>query len=434
MSDDERQASGQDDLKAEIARRRPALVALRRHFHQHPELSFEEHETAAEIARRLRALGLEVREGVGGTGVVGLLRGAAPGAAAGPVLLVRADIDALPVTEENAAEYVSTVPGKMHACGHDGHIAIALTLAGLLSERKAALRGTVKFAFQPAEERIGGALEMIRAGVMDDPRVDAVIGLHLWTPVPVGTVSVAAGPVFASADGLTLRVRGRGGHGAMPHLSVDPIVVAAQIVVALQTLISREISPFHPAVLTFGTIAGGTAFNIIADEVELRGTLRAYDAADREYLRRRVEEVAREVALGMRAEIEYELTGGCAACVNDAEMAALVRRAASATVGEAGVPGGDQRQAASDDMSYFLEAAPGCYFFVGASNAARGITAPHHSPRFDIDEDALGIGVETLARATLEYLAADGAKSPTPKAPGAKANGAKPAKGRTKAG
>jgi amidohydrolase len=426
-----------DELKAEIARRRPALVALRRHFHQHPELSFEEHETAAEIARRLRALGMEVREGVGGTGVVGLLRGTAPGTAGGPVLLVRADIDALPVTEENRVEYVSTVSGRMHACGHDGHIAIALTLAELLAERKERLRGTVKFAFQPAEERIGGALQMIGDGVMEDPKVDAVIGLHLWTPVPVGTVSVAAGPVFASADGLTLRVRGRGGHGAMPHLSVDPIVVAAQIVVALQTLISREVSPFHPAVLTFGTISGGTAFNIIADEVELRGTLRAYDADDREYLRRRVEEVAREVAQGMRAEVEYELTGGCSACVNEAAMAALVRRAAIATVGAAGVPGGDQRQAASDDMSFFLEAAPGCYFFVGASNAARGITAPHHSPRFAIDEDALGIGVETLARAALEYLAADGARPTTRPARGAsapKATSAKMAKGRAKAG
>jgi amidohydrolase len=420
MNGEQLRASLKDELKAEVTRRRSALVALRRHFHQHPELSFEERETAAEIARRLRTLGLEVREGVGGTGVVGLLRGAAPGAEAGPVLLVRADIDALPVTEENSVEYVSTVPGKMHACGHDGHIAIALTLAELLAERKEALRGMVKFAFQPAEERIGGALNMIRDGVMEDPKVDAVIGLHLWTPVPVGTVSVAAGPVFSSADGLTLRVRGRGGHGAMPHLSVDPVVVAAQIVVTLQTLISREVSPFHPAVITFGTISGGTAFNIIADEVELRGTLRAYDAGDREYLRRRIGEVAREVAQGMRAEVEYELTGGCSACVNDAGMAELVRRAALATVGEAGVPDGDQRQAASDDMSFFLEAAPGCYFFVGASNAEAGVTAPHHSPRFNIDEEALSIGVETMARAALEYLAADGARATT----GAKADGA----------
>lgn len=295
--------------------------------------------------------------------------------------------------------------GVMHACGHDGHIAIALTLAELLAGRREALRGAVKFAFQPAEERVGGAVQMIADGVMRDPDVDAVMGLHLWTPVPVGDVSVQAGAVFASADGLRLRVRGRGGHGAMPHLSVDPIVAAAEIVVAIQTLVSREISPFHPAVVTFGSISGGTAFNIIADKVELQGTLRAYDAADREHLRQRIGEVARAVAEGLRAEVDYELTVGCSACVNDAAMAALVRRAAEATVGPERVPGGDQRQAASDDMSAFLEAAPGCYFFVGAGNVARGITAPHHSPRFDIDEDALPIGLEVLARTALEYLA-----------------------------
>lgn len=395
----------QDDLKAEILRREVPLIALRRHFHAHPELSFEEAETAAEIARRLRELGLEVREGVGGYGVVGLLRGAAPGAESGPTLLVRADIDALPVHEEHDVPYRSVVPGRMHACGHDGHIAIALTLAELLSARRERLRGAVKFAFQPAEERVGGAERMIADGVMREPTVDAVIGLHLWTPVPVGTVSVAAGPVFASADQIALRVRGRGGHGAMPHLAVDPIVVAAQIVVALQTLVSRELSPFHPAALTFGAIAGGTAFNVIADEVELSGTLRAYEASDREYLRRRVAEVAGGVAAAMRAEAAFEVVVGCAACVNDEGMAALVRAAAEATVGPEGVPGGDQRQAASDDMASFLAAAPGCYFFVGASNAERGVTAPHHSPRFAIDERALSIGLETLARAAEAYLA-----------------------------
>lgn len=394
-----------DALHAEIMGRQPEMMALRRHFHAHPELSFEERETAATIAERLRALGLEVREGVGGTGVVGVLRGRAAGAAAGPTLLVRADIDALPVTEEGALEYRSQVPGVMHACGHDGHTAIALTLAAVLAQRCAALCGTVKFAFQPAEERIGGAQAMIADGVMRDPPVDAVIGLHLWAPLPVGVVSVAPGPVFASADGILLRVRGRGGHGAMPQLSVDPIAVAAQIVVALQTLVSREINPLHPAVLTVGSIAGGTAFNVIADDVELRGTVRAYDAADREHLVRRAGELARGVAESMRAVVTYELTGGCAACVNDAAMAALVRHAAEATVGPRNVPTGDQRQAASDDMAFFLESAPGCYFFVGAGNPGRGIDAPHHSARFRMDEDALPIGVEVLARATLAYLA-----------------------------
>ncbi len=394
-----------DDLTADIARRRPDLVALRRHFHQHPELSSEEFETAATIAARLRQAGVEVQEGIGGTGVVGLVRGVADGDGPERTLLVRADIDALPITEANDVEYRSLAPGKMHACGHDGHTAIALTLADLLAERREQFRGAVKFAFQPAEERMGGAGRMIDDGALRDPMVDAVIGLHLWSPAHVGDVIVQSGPFFASADEIALRVRGRGGHGAMPHLNVDPIVVAAQIVTAVQTLISRETSPFNPAVVTFGSIHGGTAFNIVADEVELRGTVRAYDPADREHLLRRIGEVARGIAVGMRAEAHFEVVRGCQACVNDPEVTALVRGAAEATVGAAHIPAGDQRQSVSDDMADFLAAVPGCYFLVGAGNPERGIDAPHHSNRFDIDEDALPIGVEVLARAVLSFLA-----------------------------
>ncbi|MGH2516970.1 MAG: M20 metallopeptidase family protein [Ktedonobacterales bacterium] len=391
-----------DDLRADIAERRGALIELRRAFHRRPELAFEERETAAAIAESLRRSGLEVTEGVGGTGVVGLLRGTA--GEGGRTLLVRADIDALPITEANNVEYVSETPGRMHACGHDAHIAIALTLADLLAARRAQLRGVVKFAFQPAEERIGGAEPMIAAGVMRNPDVDAVIGLHIWSPTPVGDVVVQAGPFFASADELRLVVRGRGGHGAMPHLNVDPIVAAAQIVVALQTLLSREISPFHPAVVTFGTINGGTAFNVVADEVELRGTVRAYDAADRELLLRRIGEIASGVAASLRAEATLDVLHGCPACVNDPDITELVHRAAEATVGAEHIPAGDQRQSVSDDMALFLRAAPGCYFLLGAGNAEKGITAPHHSARFNVDEDALPIGVEVLARATFDFL------------------------------
>ena len=389
-----------DDLKAAITERTSELVRLRRQFHEQPELAYEEHETARAIASHLREAGLEVTEGVGGTGVVGLLRGTS----AGKTLLVRADIDALPVREATDVEYRSRVEGKMHACGHDGHIAIALTLADLLAGMRDRLHGTVKVAFQPAEERIGGADRMIADGVMENPRVDAVIGLHVWSPTPVGDVAVQAGPFFASADEISLRIRGRGGHGAMPHLNVDPIVAAAQIVTALQTLISREVSPFHPAVLTFGTIHGGTTFNVVADEVELRGTVRAYDPADREHLLRRIAEMAGGIAASMRAEAELQVIKGCPACVNDPDITALVRRAAEATVGAEHIPAGDQRQSVSDDMALFLAAAPGCYFLVGAGNSAKGITAPHHSSKFNIDEDGLPIGVEVMARAALEYL------------------------------
>lgn len=393
-----------DDLKADIEQRRPALVALRRHFHQHPELSFEEWQTAATIAARLRDAGLEVTEGVGGPGVVGLIRGTKNGGS-GRTLLIRADIDALPVEEANEVEYCSQVPGKMHACGHDGHIAIALTVAELLAARRDQLHGNVKFVFQHAEEYVGGAAPMIEAGVMRDPDVDAVIGLHLWSPTAVGDVVVQSGPFFASADAFVLRVRGRGGHGAMPHLNIDPVVAAAQIVVATQTIVSREISPLHPAVITFGSIHGGTAPNVMADEVTLQGTVRAYTHEDREYLLRRIGELTQGIAASMRAEVIYERDSGCQPCVNDPTITELVRAAAVATVGAEHIPGGDQRQSVSDDMAVFLDAVPGCYFLVGAGNPDRGITAPHHSNRFDMDEAALPIGVEVMARAALDFLA-----------------------------
>ena len=394
-----------DDLHADIASRMPTMVERRRHYHMRPELSFEEHETAASIATALREAGLEVTEGVGGLGVVGLLTGTAPGAEEGRTLLVRADIDALPVTEENDVEYRSQTPGKMHACGHDAHITIGLTLAEVLAARRDQLAGRVKFAFQHAEEKVGGADPMIEAGVMRNPDVDGVIGLHVWSPGPVGDISLQAGAVMASADEVFITVRGRAGHGAIPQLSVDPVVVAAQIITALQTLVSREIDPLHTAVLTFGSIHGGTATNVIADEVKLGGTLRTYDQADRDYLHRRIGEIASAVAEGMRAKVEYRLGAGCRVAVNDPEMTALIRRAAIATVGQEHLPSGDNRISASDDMASFLAAAPGCYFFLGAANADRGITAPHHSPRFDIDEACLPIGVETMARAALEILA-----------------------------
>lgn len=392
-----------DDLKAEIERRRSALVALRRHFHQHPELSFEERQTAATIASHLREAGIEVTEGIAGHGVVGLIRGEKDGGGE-RTLLIRADIDALPVDEANDVEYRSQVPGTMHACGHDGHIAIGLTVAELLAARRDQLRGNVKFAFQPAEEHVGGAQPMIEAGVMRSPDVDAVIGLHLWSPTHVGDVIVQSGPFFASADAFSLRVRGRGGHGAMPHLNVDPVVAAAQIITATQTIISREISPLRPAVITFGSIHGGTAANVVADEVALQGTVRAYSQDDREYLLRRIGELTQAVAVSMRADVIYEVRPGCQPCVNDLMITELVRRAAEATVGAAHIPGGEQRQSVSDDMALFLDAAPGCYFLVGAGNPERGITAPHHSNRFDMDEAALPIAVEVMARAALDFL------------------------------
>jgi len=387
------------DVRQEVQRRRDELIALRRDFHRHPELAFEEERTARIIADRLRELRYDQVERVAGTGVVGVLKGQQPG----KTLLIRADIDALPIQEANDVEYRSQEPGKMHACGHDGHTAIGLVVADVLAQHRDALRGTVKLAFQPAEERIGGARPMIDAGVMRNPDVDAVIGLHLWNVEQVGVVGVRPGPVFASADALTFQVKGRGGHGAMPHLNVDPIVAAAQIVTALQTLVSREISPLHPAVVTIGTIHGGTAFNVVADGVEMQGTVRAFAPEDRELLLRRVAELSRDVAHALGAACEVVVEYGCPPCINNPEIAELVRRAAVATVGQDRVAG-DAVTTGSDDMAYFLDSAPGCYFLVGSRNPAKGCDAPHHSARFDIDEDALPIGAEVTLRAALEYL------------------------------
>jgi amidohydrolase len=393
-----------DRLKAEIAELVPDLVATRRDLHRHPELAFEEVRTSGIVAQRLRALGLEVRTAVAQTGVVGLLRGGAsqPGA---KTLAIRADMDALPIHELNEIDYRSQADSKMHACGHDGHTSIALAVAALLSKRRQELNGNVQFLFQPAEETVGGAEPMIEEGAMDG--VDGVIGLHLISNHPVGFVGVRAGPVFASANRLVLNVRGKGGHAAMPERAVDPIVIAAYITTALQTLISRETSPFSPAVITIAAINAGSAsaFNIIPEGAVMRGGMRAYTPEHRAYLLRRIEEVAQGVASALGGSCTVEITAGCPPCTNDAAMAELVQKAAMASVGEANVSSGTEvMTTGSDDMAYFLQAAAGCYFVVGTRNEEKEANYPHHHPRFNIDEDALPIGVEVLTRAALDFL------------------------------
>ncbi len=394
-----------DRLKAEIDELVPDLVAMRRDLHEHPELAFEEVRTSGIVAQRLKALGLEVQTGVAKTGVVGVLRGE-NGNGNGKqtkTIAIRADMDALPIYEMNNVDYRSTVDGKMHACGHDGHTSILLAVADILSKRRAELAGNVKFVFQPAEERVGGAEPMVKEGAMEG--ADGVIGLHLISTYPVGRIGVRSGAVFASADKFTLTVRGKGGHAAMPQEAVDPIVVAAYIVTALQTLISRETSPFSPAVITIGTITAGSAFNIIPETAQLQGTMRSFSKEHREMLLSRITELAMGIAGAMNATCEVELQDGCPPCVNDADMTAVVYKAAVKTVGESKVDDGEEvMTTGSDDMSYFLEAVPGCYFIVGANNPAKDAKFPHHHPRFNIDEDALPIAVEVLSRAAMEFL------------------------------
>lgn len=391
-----------DQLKSDIDELVPDLVAMRRDLHEHPELAFQEVRTSGIVAQRLRALGLEVRTGVAKTGVVGLLKGGASGPGA-KTIAIRADMDALPIFEMNDIDYRSTVDGQMHACGHDGHTSIALAVADILSKRRAELTGNVKFIFQPAEETIGGAEPMVKEGAMAG--VDGVIGLHLISDYPVGRVGVRAGTVFASADKFVLTVQGKGGHAAMPETTVDPIVVAAYIITALQTLISRETSPFSPAVITIGRVQAGTAFNIIPETAEMQGTMRSFSQEHRQKLIRRITEVANGVASAMGATCEVKFFDGCIPCTNDATMTALVHKVAVETVGADKVDDGEEvMTTGSDDMAYFLKAAPGCYFIVGANNPEKGASYPHHHPRFNVDEDALPIGVEVLTRAALEFL------------------------------
>jgi amidohydrolase len=289
-----------DQLKSDIDELVPDMVAFRRDLHAHPELAYEEVRTSGIVAQRLDSLGLQVQVGVAQTDVVGLLRGgkSQPGA---KTLTIRADMDALPIGEVNELDYRSTVEGKMHACGHDGHTAIPLAVAALLSKRQAELTGNVKFLFQPAEEGRGGANLMLKEGVMEG--VDGVIGLHLMSNSPVGRVGARAGPVFASADGFVLNVKGKGGHAAMPQEAVDPIVISAYIITALQKLLSRESSPFSPAVITIGTIQAGSAFNIIPETVEMQGTVRAFSQEDREQWLRRIRELATGIASVMGGEL-----------------------------------------------------------------------------------------------------------------------------------
>jgi amidohydrolase len=391
-----------DHLKSDIDELVPDLIAMRRDLHEHPELAFEEVRTSGIVAQRLKSMGLEVQTGIAKTGVVGLLRGGAnkPGA---KTIAIRADMDALPIHEMNDIAYRSTIDGKMHACGHDGHTSILLAVADMLNKRREELSGNVKFVFQPAEENIGGAEPMIKEGAMQD--VDGIIGLHLISDYPLGRVGVRSGPVFASADRFILTVNGKGGHAAMPETTVDPIIISAHIVTALQTLISRETSPMGSAVITIGTIKAGTAFNIIPEVAEMHGTMRAFNADHREKLKRRISEVAQGIATAMGGSCVINMVDGCPPCVNDEKMTQVVHGAAIATVGEQEVDASDGvMTAGSDDMACFLEAVPGCYFIVGAKNEAKGANYPHHHPRFNVDEDALPIGVEVLTRAAMDYL------------------------------
>jgi len=377
----------------------PQMIQWRRHFHQYPELSFQEEKTPAMIADILRGLELdEVRTGVGSRGVVGVLRGAHPG----KTVAIRADFDALPIQDQKDVPYKSKVPGVMHACGHDAHTSGLLALASVLSKHRDVIHGTIVFIFQHAEEENpGGAIAMVEDGALDG--VDAIFGAHLWSMAPMGKVWIAPGPIMANADDFTIEIKGKGGHGAVPQETVDSIVIGSQIVGSLQTIASRNVDPLESVVVTVGTFHAGDNFNVIADSCKMTGTLRSFSPEIRDLGERRLKEIVEGVAAMMGGSATVDYDRGYPAVINTEEEAEIVRQSAAEVVGAENVEkmkpimGGE-------DFSYYLQKVPGAFVFIGAGNAEKGAAFPHHHPRFDIDENAMLVSAEVLGRSALAFL------------------------------
>ena len=387
--------------KSEANALQEQLVKWRRDLHMHPELGFQEERTAGLVAQTLTRLGYRVYTGIAKTGVIAVLQGARPG----PTVMLRFDMDALPIQEENTVDYASQSPGVMHACGHDAHVAIGLGTATLLQRHRDEWPGSVKLVFQPAEEGMNGAEVMVKEGALEDygPRPDVAFGLHVWNGSPLGRAGLTAGPMMAASDGWALTVRGRGGHGALPHQTADPIVAAAQIVSAIQTIVSRNLDPQKTAVLTVGTIHGGTAFNVISDHVDLTGTIRTFDEGEREKILNRLETLCQGVAAAMGVEADLRVKMLTPAVVNDRAATDLMREVAESILGSENVLA-DFRTMGSEDMAYFLRKVPGSYMFLGSANTERGLDYPHHNARFDIDEGVLSLGVAILADTAMNFL------------------------------
>lgn len=386
------------DFKVEAAELFDEMVQMRRDFHRHPELGFEEARTSGIVADRLLELGFEVQRGVGQTGVVGLLEGEKDG----PTILLRFDMDALPLLEESGVAYSSQNDGVMHACGHDGHTSIGLALAKIMMRYQSEMAGTLKFVFQPAEEGLGGAIAMIADGVLNNPRPDVALALHVWTPEPYGKVRVIEGPCMASSSVFTLTVQGKGGHGAAPHQAVDPVLAAAHIVSALQSIVSRNMDPQESVVVSIGQFLAGTTFNIIPDRAFLKGTVRSYNNELHRQIYRRILEMATKMADAFSCTATMETIAIVQAVVNAPEPTAVVRAAAAKIMGEENIS--NRRTMASEDMGFILDEIPGCYFFIGARNEEKGYTYPHHHPKFNFDERAMIDGVAVMAEAVASYV------------------------------
>ena len=377
------------------------MVTLRRDFHMHPELGFQEVRTSSIVGDYLESLGLQVERGVGKTGVVGLLKGREEG----KTLMLRTDIDAVPVQEMNDVSYRSQTDGVMHACGHDGHTAMLLIAAKVLAKHKEEIKGNIKFVFQPCEETMpGGAKAMLDGGVLENPRVEAAFGIHLVSFLPTGMVGVRAGAEMAAGDRFAISIIGKGGHAAIPHLSIDPVVTSSYVIQALQTIASREVDPLDAIVLTVGTIEGGTAFNVIPQEVRITGTVRTLSEGLHEEIPDKVERIVKGVCEAFRTQYKIDYQAGVPLLQNDPDKVELVKSVAKEVVGDSHLC--DYQGMGYDDMSYFLQEVPGAYYMIGSSNKDKGTDYPHHNPLFNIDEDSLPIGVEMHVRIAQAFLGA----------------------------
>lgn len=375
--------------------------SIRRDLHRHPELGFQEVRTAGIVARELKELGLEVRTGIAETGVVALLNGDKPG----PIVLVRFDMDALPITEETGVEYASQNDGVMHACGHDAHTAIGLTVARMLNEVRDSLTGTLKFVFQPAEELLAGAKRMVDEGVLQNPRPDYSLAMHLLNEKPVGWIGVPPGPAMAAAESFSVHIRGRGGHGAYPHLTRDPIMASAQVITALQSIVSRNIDALETGVVSVTSVRGGRAFNVIPPEVGLLGTIRTYNPKVRDAIVERFHQVVEGVSESMGCHADVGINHLTPAVVNAPELSSRVQEIA-ATMFPDGDIDTEFRNLGSEDMAYMMDDIAGCYFFIGSSGRDRSLDGSHHDPHFDFDEQAMPLGAALMAATVMDLLRA----------------------------
>jgi len=381
------------------------IVEWRRELHKIPEVGLKLPNTSAFVSERLKEIGIEHRTKVGVSGIVGLIKGANPGR----TIMLRADMDALALKEETGLPFTSTNE-NMHACGHDTHTAMLLGAAKILNDNRDKLNGNVKLIFQAAEEGPGGAKPMIDDGAMDNPKVDAALGLHIgciFKEIGTGQVGVSYGNLMACLDRFKIKIKGHGCHGAMPNTGVDPVAITGQVISALQTIVSRELKPTTPAVVTIGKVHGGSAYNIIPDSVELEGTARAVEKSTREEIASRIEGIVAGITKGMRGDYEYEYTFGYPPVVNDAEFTKDFVETAKKVVGENNIIEIKEPTMGGEDMAYYLEKVPGTFFFLGGSNEKKGITYPHHNTRFDVDEDVFWIGTALMAQGAVDWLEKD---------------------------